>query len=176
MALSLFVILPTLSAQVQPQPLVGSRVRIAHHCDGERAGVVYVGCRRASGTIVSLDVDSMVIRASETGDWLAVPLGLVNHVEVRQGEKRNIVEGAALGLFGGAVFGLLGEATCSGWMCGGEFALIAAGVFGAAGLVIGGTIGAFVMSDTWREVPLDGMRVSIVPRQNGIALGFSFAL
>ena len=99
-----------------------------------------------------------------------MPLELVNRVEVLWGEKPNIIDGALLGFLGAAILSMVsmvGDATCSGWFCGGDFALIAAGVFGAGGFAIGGTIGAFVKSDIWEEAPLSRLCVSHVPVQPG---------
>ena len=46
---------------------------------------------------------------------------------------------------------------------------------GAVGAGIGAGIGALSKTDKWEEVPLDQLRVSIVPRRDGFALGFSVA-
>jgi hypothetical protein len=163
----LVVPLTALSAQQPPPVVVGERVRITHHCNPKSADSTYPGCPRDSGTFVKLAADSVILRVSDKGDTLAVPLELVNRVEVLWGEKRNIIEGALWGLLGGAILGMAGDATCSDPFCGGDFALIAAGVFGAGGFAIGGTIGAYVKSDVWEEVLLSRLHVSHVPVQPG---------
>jgi hypothetical protein len=49
-------------------------------------------------------------------------------------------------------------------------------VFGAVGGFVGGGIGAMSSSERWKEVPLDRLRVSIVPLRDGrFALGLSVA-
>lgn len=42
-----------------------------------------------------------------------------------------------------------------------------------AGFLIGGTIGAAVKSDRWREIGLASPRVSLVPRPDGIGASVS---
>ena len=45
-----------------------------------------------------------------------------------------------------------------------------------AGAGIGGLIGAFVKTDRWEAVPLDQLRVSVVPQRGGrFALGLSIS-
>lgn len=57
-------------------------------------------------------------------------------------------------------------------MCGALVAIPAA----AVGLVIGGGIGALMKSDKWEDVPLDRLRVSVVPTRHGFGVGARIAL
>jgi hypothetical protein len=50
-------------------------------------------------------------------------------------------------------------------------------VFGVGGAIVGGLLGAFVWkTDKWEEVPLDRLRMSVVPQRDGRhGLGVSIA-
>jgi hypothetical protein len=57
----------------------------------------------------------------------------------------------------------------------GEVAAAGGAIGAAAGILIGSSIGAVIKTDRWEEVPLDQLRVSIVPRRDGFALEISVA-
>ncbi|MFC1639853.1 hypothetical protein ACFL3B_03705 [Gemmatimonadota bacterium] len=156
-ALTLALFLPNnLSAQLLP----GQRVRISSPEFGleEQVGFVHR--------------DSILVNRGGRGVRLAIPLTSVTRLEVDRGMRSRIGSGAALGLFSGVALGVIGGVTCSGWLCGGEMALIAAGVFAVPGLAIGTLIGASSTTGPWEEVPLDQLRVSFAPQRDGsLAVG-----
>ena len=49
------------------------------------------------------------------------------------------------------------------------------GVFGAVGGIFGAVIGAASGGDRWEEVPLDRLRVSVMPQQGGFGIGARIA-
>lgn len=48
-------------------------------------------------------------------------------------------------------------------------------MLGLLGGTVGAVTGAFIKTDRWEEMPLDGLRVSVAPRPGGVALGISIA-
>jgi hypothetical protein len=78
----------------------------------------------------------------------------------------------------GALFVVAYE-PCSGWLCFAESegALFAWGAAtGAlAGFLVGGAIGAFSGGESWEEIAWHGMKLSVVPSRNGVALGGSLS-
>jgi len=90
--------------------------------------------------------------------------------------------GAGIGFAAGALVGLVhcsGDAggfsdagTCD--LYGDDLTLWVAFVIGAMGGLAGGITGYFIKTDSWEEVPLERVRVSLAPqRDGGFALGFS---
>ena len=78
--------------------------------------------------------------------------------------------GGAIGLFvGGAV---AGASVCDEWACLGPFF---SGLFVGAdvGLISGAAIGGLIKTERWDEAPLDRLRLSFAPRQDGIAVVLS---
>jgi len=57
-----------------------------------------------------------------------------------------------------------------------ECVALGAAAFGVTGALVGLGIGALLKSERWEEVPLDRLRVNIVPQRDGrFALGLSVA-
>ena len=99
---------------------------------------------------------------------LALPLGSVSSLEVRR-QKTMALRGAGIGLVSGAMFGL---ATGASEVI--DVRYITVPLFGLAAAGIGALIGHHVKIDRWETVPLDRLRVGIVPqRGGGLAVGFN---
>ena len=144
---------------VAPEP--GARVRVtAPDVDG----------RRYDGTLVGLPTDTIVV------DTLRVALASVTRLDMHWGRKSNWDKGL---LYGGAGVGAVGLGLGIAWWAdcgdsGGEWcpdegwhALILAPIGFLAGGIVGAGVGALIRSDKWEEVPLDRLRVSVVPQGNG---------
>ena len=183
LAVSLVVPLSFLTAQNPPPLEPGARVRVTH-C-GPLA--VYSGrkrtdCRTTQGNLVAMTSDSVVLNAGASNERLSVPRDLMTRLRVTSGQRgragRGALIGTLVGVGAGAGFGI---ASCAMLETGcyepptGAVAL-GTGIFGGiAGVLVGATVGAFIKTDRWEEVPLDRLRVSFAPQRNGFSLGVSFA-
>jgi hypothetical protein len=103
----------------------------------------------------------------------AIPLTSVERLEDFEGRHGHPWRGAGIGFLVGAVTGaVLGPYTVPGEGDTAERKAVAGAVLlGAAGALSGVVIGALIKTDTWEEVPLEGLRVSIAPRGGGVGLG-----
>lgn len=149
---------------------VGERVRVS-----TESGETYVG-------LVSL-ATSGVIEVLDEGTASSVPLSTVTRLEVSRGQKSNGRKGAVIGSLSGALSGavigfslgddppLFSEAF---FFSAGEKAGIGFLLGAGGGAIIGALIGKAIHAEQWEEVPLERLRVSIVPQSDGrLRLGFS---
>ena len=150
-------------------PAPGARVRVT-------APDVHV--RRYDGTIVGLPTDTIVV------DTLRVALASVTRLDMHWGKKSNWDKGLLYGGLGvgaaGLGLGILWWAECGdsgGAVCPAEgwHALALAPIGFVAGGIVGAGVGALIRTDRWEEVPLDRLRVSIVPQRGG-RLGFGVSI
>ncbi len=161
--------LTTALAQQQPPPLEpGARVRIT---------APDLGIEKQEATFQALRGDTLAVTADSA---MALSLSSVTRLDVYRGQKSNLLLGMGIGFAAGAGLGALmdaavdceedfdfsDESTCVGFAPAG-------GAVG--GLLVGTTAGLLIKSDRWEEVPLDRLRVSLVPRRDGFALGLSVA-
>jgi len=104
-----------------------------------------------------------------------VPLESVTRLAVQSGRKSHVGMGALFGFVtGGLVGGVVGASEGEGHMVSAEGAVAAWGLgLGAAGAVVGAITGAFVKTDRWEEVPLDGLRVSFARTRDGVSFGLA---
>lgn len=170
----------------QPLPLeVGQRVRVSHSCTTRSfARSTREDCQRDTGALALITADSVVLR-EDGATQVALPLTSTTRIEVRRGQHRRWGRGA---LIGGVVGGATGLALSVAWVaddccwancgCSGQEAPVIAGAtaVGFIGFgIIGAGIGALIKTDLWEEVPLDRVRVSFAPQQDGrIALGLTY--
>ena len=153
--------LSTLSSQQHPPLETGDRVRIRSHEFGlnMREGFVHF--------------DSVLVVGSSRGNRLAIPLMSVNKLEVHRGTRNQIGKGALYGLGIGAGLGALWGLGMSTQQCSmicftpAESAAIGAVVTGIPGLLIGVVAGALSKTDRWELIPLDRMRLSSTPLNDG---------
>jgi hypothetical protein len=157
----------TIAQEQVPPPEPGERVRV-QSCTPV--------CQEIEGTCEAMERDTLLVRTAEQEAPVPIPVGSLLKVEVQRGQRRATLRGATTGLLvgagGGALAGGIGD--CGEWeqsAC----ILIGAGFFGVAGLFVGGFIGSLVETDRWEEVPLDQLRVSVMPGRDGVALAMSVA-
>jgi len=109
------------------------------------------------------------------------PVAAVTRLAMHRGQRSAWASGLVYGFMGGALMGgVLGLASGDdppGWfsMTAGEKAGAGVVVFGVLGGVGGLVIGALTKSDKWEHVPLDRLRVSVVPTRRGFGLGARIA-
>ena len=130
------------------------------------------GLARYEGILTRLAADTLVVGTTP------IAVERVTRLEVSHGKRSNAAMGAAIGMLVGAGFGALAyldpdESSCSGYcVTTRDLAPFFVGGFAFAGLVVGGVIG--VRREQWRPLPLDRLRVGIVPQRDGrFALGAS---
>ncbi len=171
-----FVPLASATAQLPVRP--GERVRVTRP---PICPPTYTSCvgppRQSVGTFLAWKADSLVMESN--GDTLAVPLDIVTGLDVSWGRKTNTAKGAGIGFLigslAGAFIGYASYEECKSqglFSCIGDFgpgfnALGGALVGGLGGGVVGALIGGSSKTDRWKEVPLDRLRVNIVPRRHG---------
>ena len=165
------------SGVVQP----GSRVRVIHHCTetydpGERRE--QVECEEQTGTVASLNSDSLVLNVNNKGTFSSIPLGTVSRLQLSTGRGGAGARGALYGGLAGAfVGGLAGLAVCSSvedsnnspgaCAVGGALAVSIPGAL--VGLMIGHSIG----KEKWVDVPVEGIAMSLVPAAGGVGIGIT---
>ena len=168
---------PLASAGAQePFPIkVGDTVRVSHDCVSR--------CREDKGTVGAVEADSIVLSAEQGQLRVVILLTSVSRLSVVRGQKSHWVTGAIVGGVAlGTATAIAVISVCDPWgtsepVCsvttGGIVALTAAGA--AVGAAIGAGIGSLVKSDRWEDVPLDQLRVSLVPHGRGLLVGISAA-
>jgi hypothetical protein len=146
---------------------------------GDRVRVTALGCglRRFETTVEALRGDALVLPGDPSRSSNPInncPFASVTRLEVPRGRKSHVLPGLGLGYLVGAVVGAAVSdcepSSSTQGIC--EAVPIALGA--SAGLVIGAIFGALIKTDRWEEVPLDKLRVSLVPQRDGwFALGVS---
>jgi len=158
------------SAQQGPPIETGSRIRVTAPA---------LGVDKLVGTSVEVDATRIRVQADDQAAAMTISLTEVTRLEVSQGRKSNALAGLGIGFLGGAAIGGLVAMQFDeegGDSSQGQYFLFGAVVGGAAFGAIGAGIGALVKTERWEEVPLDRLRVSIVPLRDGrLALGLSVA-
>ncbi|MDH3367933.1 MAG: hypothetical protein OEO20_15785 [Gemmatimonadota bacterium] len=110
---------------------------------------------------------------------ISYPLVDVTRLDVHRGHKSwGWVNGAVLGFLAGVGVGATAGALVD---CGvgssDDDSCVGFGIVVGApiGLLVGTTAGLLIKTDKWEEVPLDRLRVSVVPTPNGFAIGARLA-
>jgi hypothetical protein len=175
MPLVLLVLAPGLDAFAQDLALQpGQRVRVTAPTEG---------LRRKEGRFEKLQRDSLLV-VSVDGQTRVLPLRTVTLLEQVHGRRRHPLPGMGIGigigaLAGGAAGYAAGEDRCSrtSFFCltRGE----STGLGAAGGAIVGGllglAVGAVWTTDRWADVPVDRLRVRVVPQRGGFRLGASIA-
>lgn len=159
--------LPDARAQEPPVLVPGTRARITE--SGERSA------RR--GTIVTSGPDTVTMRLDWSEKTIALSRAAITRVEVSQGLHGHTAAGIGIGFLAGfGVGAVVGYNSCGS--CGGEEgpaldALAWGGILGAAGMLVGGVVGAHYKTDRWEEVPPTRWRLGAVPARGGVAIALS---
>jgi len=167
-------------AIAQEQPLQpGQRVRVAHSClavrDQQTRQTELRDCQTTKGSVAALPADTLVLNAGNS--TVSLSLRGIRQIEVYRGQKAHTGVGALVGLLVGAVTGgVVGYRQC-------EDSFVDVGLCAAAGIGIGGGVGAglgaltgsAIKADRWEEVPLDRLRVGVVPQREGFGIRASMA-
>jgi hypothetical protein len=155
-------------AIAQEQPLQpGQRVRVT---------APGLDVNKLQTTFHEVRSDTLVLES------MVVPLSYLARLEVSRGRKSNALKGlligSVVGVGVGAALGIWGASRPTStseavWCYEGTAACAAVGglVVGAAGGLVGLGIGALSKTERWEEVPLDRLRVSVVPQRGGFGIG-----
>ncbi len=163
--LALIAITPAyLAAQQDSDLSAGTRVRL----NG-----------RFVGTIFDFSSDTLVVWGGADGSsdtWL-VSADEIERLEVSRGMKSNWKTGSWVGTLGGGAIGLLaGAAACEDSLFSKEGCVAMSATAGMlVGIPIGTVVGALIKTERWEKVPMDIVRVSVVPRGGGVTVGISIA-
>ena len=179
----------TLHALLIPGPVkAGQRVRVTEADSNPPVRTAKLVALTDDSVILGPDSLAVPAGAGAVTRRLALPVGAVSEFEVSRGVHRDVLAGALIGTVVGSVVGLVALCTrvhdCLGHGSADAPVGPSLGLFGASvagGLLIGGTVGAFVRSEHWEEIPLDqehagrDARPLHTPRlQFGVALFPSF--
>ncbi len=142
----------------------GARVRVSAPTVAERPLL---------GTVVALEVETLIVDAQHYAHPLTLPLASLAWLEVSRGQKSRTVRGAGIGfLVGGAaglataaiVCAIAGDCDPDSSYTGLVYASL--GVLGAGvGALTGAIIGSTIKVDRWLDVPLDRIRISLTPSE-----------
>jgi hypothetical protein len=172
---AVLVLAPSTDAIAQAQPLLpGQRVRVT---------APTLGINKQVATFQTLENDMLVMSADST---MRCPIAAVIRLDVHRGQKSRIGKAALIGSLVGASVGAAAGAVLAGRCEGSTSHLVGPdcgpGYIGAGAVVVGG-VGALVgvgigalsgPTHKWEEIPLNRLRVSVVPQQGGrFALGVS---
>ena len=174
------VCVPSVSTGQAPDPLVnGQRIRVVSRCDLARDQVPTCGASSLrwtyTGQLEGHDHDNLRFREQSTKAELVIPTASITSLSVADGTRGHFLEGAEIGVVGGALIGfaLASASSNSGDFIppdASKFLGVVAGM--PAGFLLGGIVGAAIRSDRWRLVSLNDQRVRVTPRLDTRGLGF----
>ncbi len=173
--LPLLIPLQSITAQQAPPIETGGRIRVT---------APTLGVDKLVGTSVEADATRIRVQADDQASPMTISLADMTRLEVSQGRKSNALKGlligSIVGVSTGAILGLAASLAesydnpCADNEV--ECVAVGAAAFGVTGALVGLGIGALLKSERWEEVPLDRLRVNIVPHRDGrFALGLSVA-
>ncbi len=175
LAISLLVPFAGVQAQGPPSLAPGTRIRVT---------ALGAGANKLVGTFVGARTDTLLVRTRPGWTPQGIPLASVTRLDASRGRKSKAETGAIIGglLLGGTVLiGIAMTPSCPpDKFCPGPSAADAALILTPIAVGVGAGIGAFIGSaihgDRWEEVPLNRLRVSVMPQRDGrVGLGLSFA-
>lgn len=154
------------AAMAQAPVTTGAKVRVA----------VAPSRARRPATVVSTTRDTLVLRFDDA--TRRVPVDSIVRLDVATGTHRHPWRGMGIGALAGTVTGVtIGLASGNdkeGFIrfSGGEKAVMAGTVLGAAGGVVGLVVGSLTVHDTWVSVPTDRLRARIagMPVRFGVVI------
>jgi hypothetical protein len=155
-------------------PMTGEKVRVTTRA----------GRSPEKGVVVQTDAESLTVSLGSGRSPVQIPIASIERLEVARGRRTTARDGALVGGFAGAVLGGLAvgglmHALCeNGSDCSGETAqgaLVGAGLFGTAGAGAGALIGLAIKTDRWERLPVNRVRVGILPAPAGASAQISLA-
>jgi hypothetical protein len=182
-ALVPFILSPGAGRAQAPDALArGTIIRVSRVCPGPLPGASrQTGCPPERGVLVGSDSAGLTWRSGGSSVVRVTPWSQVGSVEVSRGKGGHAGTGAAAGAIVGAIPGALsgmafaGLCECSHPNYAGG-ALIGGLIFAGPGALVGAIVGQLVRTERWGAVPVDRLRVTIIPeaRRLGISLAVRF--
>jgi len=170
-ALALAPLTDVVAQELPLQP--GKRVRVT---------VPELGINKQEARFQAIEGETLVVTVDTT---MRCPMASLERLDTYAGTRGHFWVGGGIGAVAGGVLGVLvaknenflfthGVGECSsGDFCVADGVYVALGA--AGGFLLGGIVGTMIRSDKWEEVPLDRLRVSIVPQRGG-RLGFGVSI
>ena len=125
--------------------------------------------RQVVGTLVTWDADTLVVEP-QSGTWLSIPHTSLMQLEVSLGKKSwgpRMAAGFLAGTLALGVYTLTGE-RCYEDEDAASPVLVCALLGGLPGALVGGLIAR--ADEKWQPVPLDRIRVGVIPQRHGGAM------
>ena len=164
---ALIVTVAVSTVQAQAPPLdPGTRIRV---------WIPELGVEKQSAIFEALRGDTLVVTADST---MYCPATSVTRLDVYDGRVGHTRTGAIIGVVAGAVIGAVTAVIiCENAWCtvDGGVVMAGAGVGVLAGGLLGAGVGALIKTDRWEEVSLEGLRMSVLPRRDGVTLAVAVA-
>jgi hypothetical protein len=130
-----------------------------------------------TGRLFRSDAQGIVVRRD--GDTMRVAWDEVARLEIARARRtaRPVRTGATVGAVIGLLVGGIGAATCEDSFLGPCPEAIPLGL--ATGLAVGSAVGVAIWGASregrWKEIPVDLVRVGVMPRRDGFGIGASIA-
>lgn len=157
----------SLAAQTDRLPAPGDRIRIDRSSEPGH---------RLTGAVVRSDADSIGIATTE-GEVVTIPGSSLGRYQVSRGMRSGFGRGLGVGALAGAVGGsLVGMGVANGDdFCNAACGLVGGALlFGGAGAIVGGIVGASSHYEKWETVDRSGPGVVVRPGKTaGVDLGLA---
>jgi hypothetical protein len=116
-----------------------------------------------AGTVLTRDPDSLVVQGGT--ETRRLPLASITRLDLSRGRKSHTLLGAGVGFLVGAGVGgaLFASDPYSCDEVHSACIVLGAVALGAAGALVGAVTGALVRTERWAEVPLERLRLSLIP-------------
>jgi hypothetical protein len=144
-------------------PSVGSRVRVTSSAGNEPV----------TGTLLSVDVDALVLRHEANDAASRIPIAEIVKLEVSGGRRSQAGRGAMIGAAVGVMPGLLltfGDYSSD--VHGDSHAGTAAVIGAAGGALLGAALGWALKTEDWVPSQVPRAAVAAVPVRKGVAVSF----
>ena len=165
-----FVVPPALSAQQLSLIQPGTRIRVTSPSCGLNKQVATLEMSRSDTLVLGSEISTAQCSLDD-----------ITRLDVDGGRKVSAARAVGFPLagflVGGVTGGLIGYATCApcNYELEGLAPVFGTALGGAVGFVAGLVVG-LLPRDSWAEIPLERMRVSVAPRQIGFSPGLSVSL
>jgi hypothetical protein len=156
-------VIAALLFQIAYVPCVAQKV-----VPGQRVRIRVPTKQELKGKVITIRADTLTMQLMKPGpsSTLAIPFSSITELEISKGQQGNTLKGAGFGLLGGGLMGLKARRGCGdnsqcdlvNWLI-----ILGAG----AGVVIGGFFGSTIRVEKWEKVPLDHLRLGIMPQHQG---------
>ena len=161
---------------VQSADLYGQVPQYVRGAQWVRVSAPTLNLHRQVARFVNVRAETLTVR---TDSLSAIPLATITQLDISRGRSNTAtIVGAVLGAISGAAIGIavsppergyLNMSDVNGPVVGGFVGFFVGGL-------VGGLVGKSIRGHRWEEVPLDQLRVSLIPQLDGrFGIGLSVA-